>query len=132
MFEFQVLSSLLHVLEVDKQNALENSSKTSGLAAAYAQSGMNFGNIAVFTCTQSCDISMEDFVVVQDSVDDAPSDMNPLPQDKLEPTIVSEGTHLQCEDGDDDEVDSGVDGIDGDDTLMDEDFVPMDENDTRF
>ena len=55
-FEFQVLPSLLHVLEVDKHHF-------GSVDASYAEGALDFGNLAVYTCAGSCDA--EAFVVVQ-------------------------------------------------------------------
>jgi hypothetical protein len=72
VFETQLLSSLLHVLEVDKHAPADvGGSTASGLGAAYEQGGMNWGNIAIYSCPNVCAAEQE-FVVVQDS-DERPS-----------------------------------------------------------
>jgi hypothetical protein len=72
VFETQLLPSLLHVLEVDKHAPTEAGGSTaSGLGAAYEQGGMNWGNIAIYSCPNVCAAEQE-FVVVQDS-DERPS-----------------------------------------------------------
>lgn len=67
-FEFQLLPSLLHVLEVDRYAG----SKASGGSAAIGDmlsNGMNWGSVAVFTCPDSCG---EEALVIQESVDERP------------------------------------------------------------
>jgi Programmed cell death protein 2, C-terminal putative domain len=75
----QLLPSLLHVLEVDKHVKSDSvSSRTnpeqSTLATAYESGGMDWGNIAVYTCANaSCVGEATEFCVVQDSVDESPT-----------------------------------------------------------
>lgn len=102
MFEAQLLSSLLHLLHVDRY-AEEAGSSTTSLEAVYAQGGMNWGNIAVFSCPKACETGAE-FVVVQDSVDGRPVQRNEGPE--LEPTIIPEGTSFPAEDFEESEGDS--------------------------
>lgn len=75
-FELQILPSILAALEVDKYQA-ENKSKAKGEALALddlLSNGVNFGSIAVFTCSNSsCGTQeKEAFLVIQKSVDDLP------------------------------------------------------------
>lgn len=86
-FEVQLLPSLLHVLEVDKhvqsssssaENNNNNSSssrqKSPSLALAFENGGMDWGNIAIYTCPNgSCIGPVEEYCVVQDSVDERPT-----------------------------------------------------------
>lgn len=77
VFEFQILPSLLHVLDVDG-----NATKDSGeddIMDLIAKGGMNWGVIAIYSCSMSCDESREEFVIVQNAVGDAP-----IPRKKME------------------------------------------------
>ena len=64
-FEFQLLPSLLHILDVDKFSGKDNGSGISSMLS----SGMNWGSVAVFTCPNACKES-EEAVVIQESVDE--------------------------------------------------------------
>jgi hypothetical protein len=129
VFEFQVLPSLLHVLEVDK-HCDSPSDKLTGLEAAYAHSGMNFGNIAVYTCSKACDSSNTEYVVVQDSVDEVPIQQRGVVT-TLEPVVIDEGMKFDDEDDDDFNKmdDETVEDEDDDD---DEGYKALDETDTRW
>jgi hypothetical protein len=140
VFEFQLLPSVLHVLEVDQHAvhpaASDNNTPATSLEAAYAQSGMNFGNIAVYTCSKTCGVATEEYVVIQDSVDEAPVQRRGVGR-SIEPVVIEEGTKFDEDDGvelcamiDDDDADdmeAGVDDVDDDDA-----FEPMTEDDPRF
>ena len=71
-FECQILPSLLHVLNVDKytEQSRVDSAKWNEL---YSSGGMDFGSIAVYSCSfpDACS-SVEEFVVVQDTVEEQP------------------------------------------------------------
>mmetsp|Transcript_9037 Transcript_9037/g.13432 ORF Transcript_9037/g.13432 Transcript_9037/m.13432 type:complete len:413 (-) Transcript_9037:260-1498(-) len=60
LFEFQIMPSILHVLNVDDYNKDDS------------DGGTNFGVVAVYSCANSCDASQEEFVLVQDSADGEP------------------------------------------------------------
>ena len=115
VFELQLLPSLLHVLEVDKHTAGSSrshgaSNQESGLDFAYQQGGMDWGNIAVYTCPNSaccCQSSKEEYCVVQDSIDERPT--GPKRQMPQGDAIVQEDTKF--EDDEDDEEDGGEDGM---------------------
>jgi hypothetical protein len=131
VFEFQLLSSLLHVLEVDKHSIDSTTGNLTGLQAAFAQSGMNFGNIAVYTCSKACDISNAEYVVVQDSVDDSPTQRFSTTTASEDPIVIAEGTQFEDDEDDyDDEMETD-DGID-EDELDDDAFEALTENDERF
>jgi hypothetical protein len=84
-FAFQLLPSLLHVLQVDRFASGE------ALDTAFAQGGMNWGNIAVYTsCSQSSDAPTEEYVVVQDSVEEMPIQNRQI--SSVEPVVIAEGT----------------------------------------
>ena len=61
-FEYQIMPSLLHVLEVDK-HATQNQDNPSDLDAIMSADygGMNWGTIAVYTCPKT-DCCTEDFL----------------------------------------------------------------------
>ena len=81
-FEYQIMPSLLHVLDVDKHatqqqqqdNNVDNDSPPDLdviMSADYG--GMNWGAIAVYTCTKNADCdNQEDFLILQASVDETP------------------------------------------------------------
>jgi Programmed cell death protein 2, C-terminal putative domain len=73
-FEIQLLPSLLHVLDVDKYVDSQNNRENTSLASEYQEGGMNWGNIAIYTCPHGCvnTDTYEEFCVVQDSVDEVP------------------------------------------------------------
>lgn len=73
-FECQVLPSILETLEVDKYVGNDNNNNDRGLDDMLSD-GINFGSIAIFTCSNpSCrssnDNNAEPYVVIQKSVDD--------------------------------------------------------------
>ncbi len=87
IFECQLLPSLLHVLEVDKyvrsnfDAATSSDKKDDDMTAldvkdAFERGGMNWGSIAIYTCSQDCETSQEEYVIVQDSLDGKPQKMN--------------------------------------------------------
>jgi Programmed cell death protein 2, C-terminal putative domain len=67
VFEVQILPTLLHILEVDRY---ATTSETAGWEQSYQDGGMNWGNIAIFSCPAACSASDTEFVIVQASVDD--------------------------------------------------------------
>ena len=69
VFEFQILPSLLHVLDVDGHAAKDDDDDIMDLIHS---GGQNPGSIAVYSCTQSCDESREEFIIVQEAIGDAP------------------------------------------------------------
>lgn len=79
VFEFQVLPSLLHVLDVDGHAAAvgargkEDGDDDNDVMDLINSGGMNWGSIAVYSCPLSCDDSREEFVIVQEAVGDAPT-----------------------------------------------------------
>jgi len=78
LFEFQIMPSILHVLDVDQHTTSIDSGGAQGgepmieWAMNKSTGGMNWGVIAVYSCSQSCDQSREEFVIVQDSGDGEP------------------------------------------------------------
>ncbi len=84
-FEFQLMPSILHLLEVDSHyqkknlNSNDNSKGNETDILEYEldknEGGMNWGVIAIYSCQNSCDVSYEEFVVVQESVDSNPQKM---------------------------------------------------------
>jgi len=127
VFEFQIVPTLLHVLEVDKYvtngaNGDENSGKISVLD--YQQGGMDWGNIAVYSCsnpTCKCAAPVEEYCVVQDSIDERPT--GPKRQMQTDTAVIQEDAKFEDNDDDDDEGDGGEDiweGADDDDDDDDE------------
>lgn len=77
VFEFQLLPSLLHVLNVDSSSSLETctSKKSQEIDETIditSTGGMNWGAIAIFCCPESCDKGRDEFAIVQQSVDESP------------------------------------------------------------
>lgn len=73
VFEFQILPSLLHVLDVDVHATTAVSPKNSDdVMDLISSGGMNWGSIAVYSCSESCEQSREEFIIVQEAVCDAP------------------------------------------------------------
>jgi Programmed cell death protein 2, C-terminal putative domain len=62
-FELQLLPSLLHALRVDDHVVTTNDDNTS------LPQGMDWGNIAVYTCSNSSCVSEHAYCIVQDSID---------------------------------------------------------------
>ena len=100
VFLFQLLPSLLHVLQVD-------STRSHGsLDVAFSQGGMNWGNIAVYTSsTPSSEDHCEEYVVVQESVDGTPTLNQPI--GSTEPVVIADGTDFGAVSDVDDEEDDG-------------------------
>ena len=82
-FEFQLMPSILHLLDVDSYciNASETSiappsTSKHGMDIEQAMNketgGMNWGTVAVYSCRDSCSVSNEEFVIIQESVDANP------------------------------------------------------------
>jgi hypothetical protein len=102
VFETQLLPSLLHVLEVDKHAPKQvgsTSTAASGLGAAYEQGGMNWGNIAIYSCPNVCAAEQE-FVVVQDS-DERPSQPRQAYEDDA--ALIPDDATFGPDDDDDDD-----------------------------
>jgi hypothetical protein len=76
VFECQLMPSLLHVLEVDKHAPKDESStepQSLDQLMHFENGGQNWGAMAIYTCPRNCDLSSEEFVLVQESVDGKPS-----------------------------------------------------------
>ena len=76
VFECQLMPSLLHVLEVDKHAAKDDGSMEPlnlDQLMHFENGGQNLGAMAIYTCPNNCDLSTEEFVLVQESVDGKPS-----------------------------------------------------------
>lgn len=85
VFEFQVMPSILHVLNVDQcspaplwnESTRERTSEQKKdmelmMSREYMDGGMNWGAVAIYSCVVSCDESREEFVIVQESADAKP------------------------------------------------------------
>ena len=121
VFELQLVPSLLHILEVDKF-ALDSSYCTSGsngskqkqgLGAAFEEGGMNWGNIAIFSCPQAC-ASEQEYVLIQKSIDGQPSQ----PREGFQQGDVFIQENSKFDDDDDDDNDENE--FDDDDDVEDE------------
>lgn len=73
-FEFQLMPSLLHLLEVDKYCKESTTNQKTNLEQVLNKNegGMNWGVIAIYSCSNSCNQSIEEYVVIQESVDTNP------------------------------------------------------------
>lgn len=108
LFEVQVLPSILHVLEVDK------ASPGGDLGSLY-NNGMNWGNICIYSCPKSCNLSDSEYVVVQESVDEKPAEHRQALQD----VVIQEDSKFMDDEDDEDENED----CDESDDEMDEDEV---------
>lgn len=73
VFEFQVLPSLLHALDVDSYTiAGSKESSDDDVMDLISAGGMNWGSIAVYSCPRSCDESREEVVIIQEAIGDSP------------------------------------------------------------
>ena len=63
---------MLHVLDVDKY-AKQSRTEAAQLNEWYSTGGMDFGSIAIYTCSnpEAC-ATLEEFVVVQDTAEEQP------------------------------------------------------------
>lgn len=75
-FEFQLMPSALHCLDVDSHVSSSKPTKNEsndddelGLMMNRDHGGMNWGAIAVYSCAASCNENREEFLVIQDAVD---------------------------------------------------------------
>jgi hypothetical protein len=111
-FAFQLLPSLLDVLQVDRGTSFET------LDSAFTQGGMNWGNIAVYTsCSQASDVSTEEYVVVQDSVEGMPAQNRQT--SSMEPLVIADGTDFDDDSGEEDEdVEEADDSVCCEDKLL--------------
>jgi hypothetical protein len=93
-FLFQLLPSLLHVLQVDSAGS------HGSLDVAFSQGGMNWGNIAVYASSApTSEGRNEEYVVVQESVDGTPTLNQPI--GSTEPVVIADGTDFGADsDGD--------------------------------
>jgi len=74
-FEFQLMPSILHLLDVDsycEESTSDSTSLNIEDVLSKNKGGMNWGVIAVYSCSNSCFESTEEFVIVQESADANP------------------------------------------------------------
>jgi hypothetical protein len=131
-FEFQLMPSLLHVLEVDK-HAIQAEGETItnnsvGLDAMLNQDygGMNWGTVAAYVCPnggKSSACSQEEFLIVQASVDEAPQKRAVAPSDAAVIIQADQKFDALCDDGDfegdyDDEDDDNESQVDEKDLVF--------------
>ena len=85
IFQFQLLPSLLHVLKVDQfsegtaEKSTTPSAATSGISALLS-GGMDWGAVAVYSCSNSCSSCKEDYLLIQETVDELPD----IPREEYE------------------------------------------------
>ena len=113
IFEFQLVPQLLHVLAVDRVAATRTptsattttTNNNNNWEAAYgAGGGMNWGNLAVYSCPNAgCVASNQEYVVVQESLDESPM-MQPQPRGDV---FIRDDAKF--DDDDDDEIDDDDD-----------------------
>ena len=116
VFEFQILPSLLHVLDVDKyaKKGASSVGDSMGLATAFEQGGMNWGNIAIYSCPKACSYSDQEYVVVQDSLDERPIvPTRALRPSDTQPVVIQENTKFN--DSDDETNNEEDNGMEEDD-----------------
>ena len=94
VFQLQVVPQILHILQVDKraeksasQESTEQTSKESASwdPKSFSSGGMNFGNLAIYSCSLGADCPTKEsdcVVVVQDSVDEGPAETAVLNMDE--------------------------------------------------
>jgi len=78
-FEFQLMPSTLHILDVDNHCSIQTPKNNHTipdnqfeLMMNRNQGGMNWGCIAAYSCAASCDEYRDEFLVIQNSLDEAP------------------------------------------------------------
>lgn len=125
VYEFQLVPPLLHVLQVDKyapdgtqggQNS--NESDTGSSLVFYQQGGMDWGNIAVYACSNPacCDGLQEEFCVVQDSIDERfPSSGSMRPHMLQGAAVIPEDSKFEDDDEEDEDCVSNADLEESDD-----------------
>ena len=72
LFEFQIIPSLLHVLDVDSHTTQGSKDINMDVDDLISTGGMDWGCIAVYSCSESCAQSREEFVIVQQAIGDEP------------------------------------------------------------
>lgn len=93
---------MLHVLNVDKY-AKQSRAEGTQLNDWYSASGMDFGAIAIYTCSNSevcTSLSLEEFAIVQDTAEEQPK----MPAAALRnagDVIVDENSNFDQDDEDD-------------------------------
>lgn len=122
LFHFQLLPSLLHVLQVDKY-VRDSTVGDRNWSETYESGGMDWGNIAVYTCSARCD-SEEAYCVIQDSVDGRPSRQQQM-KNHAEDVVIQEDAIFNADDDDendeDDDEDEDEEGMGGCEMQDDED-----------
>jgi hypothetical protein len=101
MFEFQLLPSLLHVLQVDKFIIDTCETAVRNWSDSYENGGMDWGNIAFYTCSARC-ARDHGYCVVQDSVDGSPS-MQQHSLKHAEDVVIQEDAKFNDDDDDEDD-----------------------------
>lgn len=93
---------------------------------AFESGGMNWGSIAIYTCSQDCAAAAagEEYVVVQDSLDGKPQKMN-LASDQM--AVLVQDQPMESDDDDDNEYTENWD-VDDDGDDDEEDFDNHDDD----
>ena len=69
------------------------------LDAAFSEGGMNWGNVAIFTCSARCETESDCYVVVQESAEGTPTQHLRTIVD--EPVVIADGTDFGADEEDD-------------------------------
>lgn len=94
VFEFQILPSILHVLNVDKMVYTNHV-----LRSLQQDSAMDWGNIAIYTCPNGCS-SSEEYCIIQDSIDELP-----MLAEQVNSPVNAKSPYFDEDDDDDDDFD---------------------------
>lgn len=108
VFEFQILPSVLHMLNVDKHAAKQSETTASSMLNDwYSAGGMDFGSIAVYANPNPDDSGsiQKEFVVVQDTAEDQPREVPDGFRDAVEDAVVDESSAVVNSSGGDDNDD---------------------------
>jgi Programmed cell death protein 2, C-terminal putative domain len=122
IFEFQILSSILHVLHVDdsiNNQVVDTTNHKNDVSSSvyYQQGGMDWGNIAIYTCPKGCMQSVEEFCIIQNTVDGVTP-----PIGSQEAIINKLNGDIQHIHNDDDDMN---DGDDDDHSAMDGNYIDL-------
>lgn len=85
---------------------------------SYANGGMDWGNIAVYTCSARC-ARDQGYCIVQDSVDGRPSIQQQM-MNHTEDAVIQEDTSFNGDDEEEDEQEEDDDDIDDCEMLQDD------------
>lgn len=88
---------------MDKEAAASKDTPAAAhaLEKAFEEGGMNWGNVAIYSCPAACDSTTEEYVVVQDSVDTRPTRLQPAYMGDAYAVIPDDTTFGNDNDNDD-------------------------------